>query len=52
MTLYKLITAKGRASQRRMMTRCDREVQADREALAWAQELISAHRAANDPVAV
>lgn len=52
LTLYKFVTAKGRASHRRMMTRCDREVQADREALAWAHELISAQRAANDPVAV
>lgn len=52
LTLYKFVTAKGRASHRRMMTRCNREVQADREALAWAHELISAQRAANDPVAV
>lgn len=52
LTLYKLITGKGRASHRRMMARCDQEMQADREALAWAQELISAQGAANDSVAV
>ena len=52
LTLYRLVTAKGRASHRRMLSRCDQEVQADREALTWAQELISAHGAANDPVAV
>ena len=52
LTLYKLITAKGRVSHRKMMIRCEQEMQADREALAWAQELISAQRAANDPVAV
>ncbi len=52
LTLFKLTTAKGRAGHRRTMLRCDQEAQADREALTWAQELISAQEAANGPVAV
>jgi hypothetical protein len=52
LTPFKLVTAKGRASYSRVMLRCDQEARADRDALAWAQELISAQRAANDPVAV
>jgi len=50
--VLKLVTANGRASYNRTMLRCDQETQADRDALAWAQELISARRAAHDPVAV
>jgi hypothetical protein len=50
--VLKLVTAKGRASYNRTMLRCDQEAQADRDALAWAQELISARKAAHDPVAV
>lgn len=49
---FKLLTAKGRATYRSTILRCDQEAQADREALAWAKELISAQRAANDPLAV
>jgi hypothetical protein len=52
LTLFKLVTANGRSSHRRAMVRCDQEEKADREALAWAQALISAPRAANDAVAV
>lgn len=52
LTLFKFVTAKGRGSHKRMMLRCDQEVQADREALAWAQELMHAQKAGNDPVAV
>lgn len=52
LTLFKLLTVNGRASYRRAMHRCDQEAQADRDALAWAHELISTQRAANDPVAV
>lgn len=51
-SLFKLFTANGRASYRRAMLRCDQEAQADRDAQAWAQELLSARGAANDPVAV
>jgi hypothetical protein len=50
--VFKLVTTKGRASYRRTILRCDEEAQADRAALAWAKELISAPRAVNDPVAV
>ena len=50
--VFKLVTANGRASYRRTILRCDEEARADREALAWAKELISAQRAANDAVAV
>ena len=49
---FKLVTTKGRASYRRTLLRCDEEAQGDHAALAWAKELISAQRAANDPVAV
>jgi hypothetical protein len=52
LTVFKLVTAKGRASYRRAMRRCDQEAQADRDVLAWAQELISAQKAASGPVAV
>ena len=49
---FKLVTAKGRASYRMTILRCDEEAQGDRAALAWAKELISAHMTGNDPVAV
>ena len=52
LTAFKLVTAKGRASYRRAMLRCDQEAQADHDGLVWAEELISAQRAADDAVAV
>ncbi|MBX3652144.1 MAG: hypothetical protein KF771_12305 [Burkholderiales bacterium] len=48
--IFQLFTAKGRESYRRAMLRCDQEAQADRDAQAWAQQLVSARRAANDPI--
>ena len=51
LTFFKLATAKGRANFRNTMLRCDQEARADRDALAWAQELISTRKAANDAVA-
>jgi predicted Zn-dependent protease len=52
LTFFKLCTAKGRTEFRRTMLRCDAEAQSDRDALAWAQELLSAQGAADDAVAV
>jgi hypothetical protein len=52
LTFFRLFTARGRASVRKTMLRCDLEAQSDRDALAWAQELLSAQRAADDAVAV
>jgi len=48
----KLVTSNGRASYRRTIERCDQEALADRDAVQWAKELISAQGADNDPVAV
>ena len=52
LTALKLLTANGRASYRKAMRRCDQEAQADRDALAWAKELIASREAAIDSVAV
>ena len=51
---FRLVTAEGRAIHRGIMRRCDEEAQADRDALAWAQGLISkaTQRPANDDRAV
>jgi hypothetical protein len=51
-TFFKLLTAKGRASRRSWMLRCDQEAQADRDALAWARELIASQEAGSEPIAV
>jgi hypothetical protein len=52
LSFFRLFTAKGRASLHKTMLRCDQEAQSDRDALAWAQELLSAQGAADDAVAV